>query len=89
MKDLETQFQIGDKVRTTAVWNSTREPIHGTVMGFECIAHHKTEHKRTLNPRTGLYESGPWYMLPDYTHTRNIKLDNGKSMHESNFEKEE
>jgi hypothetical protein len=80
--------EIGDKVRTNAVWNSTHEPFEATVMQVEILKCSKVEYELTRDPQTGLDVSGPWRDIPgEFEYIRNLVLDNGKTLHESNLEK--
>lgn len=76
----KTMISIGDKVRTHDGWNNHREPIDGTVTGFEDIKYH--DQIPVYNPDGRLIGFRDGKLLT----TTVVVLDNGERIHESNLE---
>jgi hypothetical protein len=82
-------MKIGDNVRTKPEWNDHREPIAGTIVGFETLKYSKIEYEPVQDPRTGFILYRERTISNQYEYTEVVVLDNGEKIHESNLEKEE
>ena len=71
-----------DKARTNEEWNNLREPIQGTITGFETLKCPKIEF--IIDKKSGLIFER---MIPgQYEYTEVVVLDNEEKMHASNLE---
>lgn len=75
-------MKITDKVRTTEARNNHREPIQGTIAGFETLKYSKT--KPIIDRKSGMVYD---LVIPgQYEYTEVVVLDNGVKIHASNLE---
>jgi hypothetical protein len=75
-------MKITDKVRTTEAWNNHREPIQGTITGFETLKYSKI--KPMTDRKSGIiFEC---VITGQYEYTEVVVLDNGEKIHAINLE---
>jgi len=79
----KTMISIGDKVRTHDGWNDHRDPIEGTVTGFEDIEYHDPIPAYNFEGKLIGFRDGKLLT------TTVVVLDNGERIHGSNLEKVE